>query len=188
MKKFDVIIALESVQSAKREWAAGVTMFNASVDTLMSRLLHEAAANYMSPEEVARASGFTPKRVRQMMRDRGLNPRDGKTVLNQKASEALANNAALLGIEPSEMDLMSPLAYLPMGEKMKRELQDKTVSQVHEVSGNDHHASKAKIIASLHMGIDAEENWDGPSVKPGDLTDAQIEWVAAWLVGDGVTA
>lgn len=139
MKKLDVIVQLEKVHEAKAQWAKAQMDFNTSIEYMMARLLREAAVNYMSPEEVARASGFTTKRVRQLMRDAGLNPRDGKTMLSKRASEALAENAALMGIEPSEMDLMSPLAYLPMGSKMKRELQDLTVSQVTEipeVSGN----------------------------------------------------
>lgn len=130
MKKFDVLLALQDVRSAKHEWAKAQTKFNSDITAVMTRLMFEAARNFMSPEEVAKESGFTTKRVRQMMRDIGLNPRDGKTVLNRLASEALANNAALMGIEPDEMDLMSPLAYLPMGSVMKRELQDRAVSQV----------------------------------------------------------
>lgn len=131
MKKFDVQIALEGVHEAKAAWAKAITKFNSDIDAMMARLLREAAVNYMSAEEVAKVSGFTVKRVRQMMRDAGLNPRDGKTLLSKKAAEALAENSALLGIEPHEMDLMSPLAYLPMGEQMRRDLiQNKVVSQV----------------------------------------------------------
>lgn len=130
MKRLDVIGHLERVREAKREWTIARISFDTDVNAMMRRLLHEAAANYMSPEDVAKASGFTTKRVRQMMRDIGLNPRDGKTLLSNKAAEALANNAALLGIEPRDMDLMSPLAYLPMGSVMKRALADAAVSKV----------------------------------------------------------
>lgn len=136
MQRFDVVIALEGIREARVKWHEANMKFHADVETLMSRLLNEAAVNFMSAEEVAKASGITVKRIRQAMRDRGLNPKSGKRLLSKQAAEALANNSALMGIEPHEMDLMSPLAYLPMGEKMKRELQDKTVSQVHEVSGN----------------------------------------------------
>jgi len=136
MKKADIIEALVKVRVAKAQWAVAQTKFNSDVEAIMTRLLHEAAVARMSDTEVANASGFTVKRIRMIMRVIGLNPRDGKNLLSAKAAEALANNATLLGIEPSEMDLMSPLAYLPMGEQMKRELQEKTVSQVTEVSGN----------------------------------------------------
>lgn len=133
MKKADIIEALHKVREAKHVWAREQATFNSSVEAVMTRLLHEAAVQRMSPEEVARESGFTPKRIRAIMRIIGLNPRDGKHLLSAKAGEALANNAALLGIEPRDMDLMSPLAYLPMGEQMKRELQQRTVSQVTEL-------------------------------------------------------
>lgn len=136
MKKLEVVSLLAMVKTAKEQHALEETKFNSDIVAVMTRLLHEAAVNYMSAEEVAKHSGFTVKRVRALMRDVGLNPRDGKGMLNRLASEALSNNAALMGIEPYEMDLMSPLAYLPMGEQMKRELADRTVSQVHEVSEN----------------------------------------------------
>lgn len=46
--------------------------------------------------------------------------------------------------------------------------------------------SKPRIEASIHLGIGAEEDWDGPSIKPGTLTDDQLSWLASWLAGDGV--
>jgi hypothetical protein len=132
MKRADIIEALVSVRVAKAQWAVAQTKFNSDVEAIMTRLLHEAAVARMSDTEVANWSGFTVKRVRMIMRVIGLNPRDGKNLLSGKAAEALATNAALMGIEPRDMDLMSPLAYLPMGSEMKRELQDKAVSKVTE--------------------------------------------------------
>lgn len=136
MKKIDVLTQLEKINDAHKRWSAARLEFLTASNHMMARLLHEAAANFMSAEEVAKASGFTIKNVRNQMRNAGLNPKDGKRLLSKKAAEALANNSALLGIEPREMDLMSPLAYLPMGEQMKRELRASAVSQVTEVSGN----------------------------------------------------
>lgn len=133
MKKFDVQIALEGIAEAKGEWAKAIRKFNADVERALVRLLHEASANYMSVEEVARHSGLSPKRVRTLMRDHGLNPRLGKRVLADSAAKALHENAALMGIRPHDMDLMSPLAYLPMGSKMRQELTDKAVSKVTEL-------------------------------------------------------
>ena len=138
MKRLEVLSYLGQIKEARETFARVQTKFNSDVDAAMGRLIHEGARNYMSPEEIARAAGMPTKRVRAFMRSVGLSPSEGKTVLSKKAAEALANNAALLGIEPSEMDLMSPLAYLPMGEKLKRELQDRSVSQVTDVSGNLH--------------------------------------------------
>lgn len=144
MKRSEVRDLLGRVKAAKKQHAFDEAKFQSDVSAVMRRLLHEAAANLMSVEEVARDSGYTVKRIRQMMRDIGLNPTAGRNLLSKKAAEALATNADLMGIEPSEMDLMSPLAYLPMGEQLRRQLQDSTVSQVTaldevgraEVSGN----------------------------------------------------
>lgn len=150
MNKSEIITALTRVSEAKEAHAARISEYQSGLNAVMRRLLHEAMAARMSPEEVGRLSGFTTKQIRARMKVIGLSPSNGKTVLSQKAAEALANNAALLGIEPSEMDLMSPLAYLPMGEQMKRQLQDQTVSQVHEVesevSGN---AALKSLLADL---------------------------------------
>ncbi len=136
MKKIDVLIQLEKIREARVQWGRARTEFQSGYDAALHRLLFEAAANYMSARDVATVLAITPKRVRELMRQQGLDSRS-KTLLSQKAAEALANNSALLGIEPHEMDLMSPLAYLPMGEQMKRELRASAVSQVTEVSRNE---------------------------------------------------
>ncbi|MBN9214732.1 MAG: hypothetical protein J0J04_07950 [Microbacterium sp.] len=36
-----------------------------------------------------------------------------------------------------------------------------------------HADEAARIEASIRLGIAAEEDWDGPSTKPGDLSDEQ---------------
>jgi hypothetical protein len=133
MQKFDVQIALEGVAEARTKWLAAKAKFDSDVEYILLRLIREAAHNYMSAEEFAKYSGLSVKRVRVLMRAAGLDPKMGKRLLSKKAAEALAENSALLGIEPHQMDLMSPLAYLPMGEEMRRALQDKTVSQVTEL-------------------------------------------------------
>lgn len=133
MQKFDVQIALEGVREARSKWNTAVRQFNADADKVMTRLLHEAAANYMSSEQVAKHSGLSPKRVRSLMRLAGLNPSRGKNLLAKHAAEALATNSELLGIAPHEMDLTSPLAYLPMGSELRQALTDKTVSKVTEL-------------------------------------------------------
>lgn len=114
---------LIAVREARAEFAKRQTSFTANVDTVMTRLLYEAARNKMSPDQVARLSGLTPKRIRTLMRQRGLDPRMGKRMLSAAAAEALHENAALLSVEPHEIDLMSPLAYLPMGSDLRRALE-----------------------------------------------------------------
>lgn len=44
----------------------------------------------------------------------------------------------------------------------------------------------ARIANSIRLGIQVEEDWDGPSIKPGTLTEEQIDWLGSWLAGDGI--
>jgi hypothetical protein len=129
---FDVQIALEGIAEARAKWDMAFRKFNADVEYLMARLLNEAAVNHMSVEQVAKASGLPAKRVRALMRDHGLNPKQGKRLLANHAATALTENAALLGIEPHEMDLTSPLAYLPMGSDLRRILETEAGKGVKE--------------------------------------------------------
>lgn len=178
MNKTDVQHALNAVQVAERSWLDARTEFNIGVSNVMRVLLHEAARNYMSVEEIASVVGWSPKRVRTAMRLVGLDPRDGIRLLSQKAAEALANNASLMAIDPSEMDLLSPLAYLPMGDKMKRELQERTVSRVDEIPEEfGYDTAKRDIEVALLMGLDS-----------GDLSphEMDVEHLAAWLASEGI--
>jgi len=122
MDRFGVQLALEKVAADREQWAAARTTFNAQVEPVMSRLIYEAVANRMSIEQIAAASGLTTKRVRVLMRDSGLDPKKGRGVLSQAAASALRENAALLDIDPLQMDLTSPLAYLPMGQELRETL------------------------------------------------------------------
>lgn len=122
MDKFVVLLHLEALREDNAKWAEANVRHNADVAYVMKRLLLEAVNNRMSVDEVAKAAGITAKRVRMMMRDAGLDPKSSKVLLSKQAAEALAENAALLAIEPQDMDLMSPLAYLPMGREMRERL------------------------------------------------------------------
>jgi hypothetical protein len=167
MKKLEVVAYLMQIKEARETFAKVQTKFASDVDAMMNRLIHEGARNYMSAEEIARAAGMPVKRIRAFMRSNGLAPSDSKTLLSKKAAEALSNNAALLGIEPSEMDLMSPLAYLPMGEKMKRQLQDSAVSQVFPETYGDAHVLAEKLTDS---GLDFEDavEWVNEVIARGE--------------------
>lgn len=133
MDKFGVQIALEGVCEARAAWLKARRKFDADVEYVMKRLINEAAVNFMSAEEVSKASGISVKQIRALMRSAGLDPKKGKRLLSKQAAEALAENAVLLGIEPHEMDLMSPLAYLPMGSELRQQLIDATVKPVTEI-------------------------------------------------------
>jgi hypothetical protein len=137
MKQTEVLAHLRRVKHAKEVRSEVLQDIGIGINTLMRRVLHEAVANRMSPEQIADATGYTPLRIRDWLSTLGLDPSLGKTVLSRNAAAALATNSELLMIEPDEL-LMSPLAYLPMGKRLKRELENAMVSQVDEseVSGN----------------------------------------------------
>lgn len=132
MQKIDVQIALEKLCDETAQWNAGRRQFNEALDKVLARLVHEGARAFMSDREMAKSLGWTTTRMRTFMRHHGLNPRDGKRALSAQAAEALTTNAALLGIDPSQMDLTSPLAYLPMGKQLADEFRNGNVSKVHE--------------------------------------------------------
>jgi hypothetical protein len=133
MEKFGVQLGLEGLREARQEWAKRKREFDTGYHRVMAVLLHEAARNFMSVEQIAEFAGLSKVRVRSLMRMAGLNPSDGKRVLSDKAAKALVENADLMGIKPHEMDLLSPLAYLPMGDDLRHKLQEQTVSQVTEL-------------------------------------------------------
>jgi hypothetical protein len=137
MLKFDVQVQLEGVAEARAEWKKAFNTFNQNMNKVMARLLHEAAVNRMSVEEVAKHSGIRVSEIRKKMRNAGLDPRNGKMLLAKQAAEALATNAALLGVHPSEVDLMSPLAYLPAGEELQRKITDASTSGVTELPDSE---------------------------------------------------
>jgi hypothetical protein len=190
MNQEETTAALGDLRDAREKWHQAQVDFRVEYNTIVRRLIYEALANFMGAAHIASALGISQKSVRALMRGMGLDPRAGQRVLNAKASDAMLENAALMGIDPKDMDLTSPLAYLPMGKDLRRQLEDRTVRNVdpddESVSGNaSYETAKPAIHASLYAGIAAEEDWDGPSVKPGDLTNAQVEWIASWLAGDG---
>lgn len=129
MNRQDVTTNLVRIRQARRAWTTAKAKFDSDVDAALLRLVHEAAANFMSAEEVSRYSGFTVRRVREVMRQAGLTGR-GKRLLAKQAATTLAENAIVLGIEPKDMDLMSPLAYLPAGSELRKGAEANGVSNV----------------------------------------------------------
>lgn len=135
MEKKDAITYMRLVKKSKARWAEEITKFNHDTEQVLKRLIHEAVRHYMSAEQVAAETGLTAKRVRALMRQFGLNPKSGKRLLADNAAKALESNAELMGIKPWQMDLTSPLAYLPMGDKMKARLDEEGRSRVHSLDG-----------------------------------------------------
>ena len=133
MDRFGVQLTLESLREAAEEWKAAYKKFGDELARCYTRMIYEAIASGMSVEQFAVYSGMTPKAVRTLMRKQGLDPKKGKRFLSHSAAEALRENAELLGIQPNEMDLRSPLAYLPMGSQLRAQLDSDEVKGVKEL-------------------------------------------------------
>lgn len=115
MDKFTVQLHLGHLAEGRAALNTAIKNFNDEFDRAMRLLLHEAARNYMSPQEVGKLAGMSTAAVKVKMKKFGLNPASGKTLLSKHAAKVLATNAEVMGINPRDIDLMSPLAYLPAG-------------------------------------------------------------------------
>lgn len=124
MKKIEVIIQMEKAATARTEWATRKREFDSNYDRVMLRLVYEGLAIRMTAAEMAHAASIPTSRMRDFMKRHGIKPSERRTVLSDLAGHALKTNAELLGIDPVNMDLTSPLAYLPMGNALRTQLQD----------------------------------------------------------------
>lgn len=176
MNREELKAAFARADAAVREWDVAIARFQSEIQRVRIALITEAVANRMSASQVAEISDMAVRQVRSVMRAAGLDPKWGQRLLAKQAASALVDNANLLGIDPQDMDLTSPLAYLPMGQEL-RDLLEAEVKPENPV---------AKIKTAILVGIQAEEDWDGPSIKSGVLTDEQIEWLASWLASEGI--
>lgn len=185
MKMLEIESMLKDLRKARERWGQGRTEFFSGYDWVLTRLVHEAAINYMGANQIATALGVSPKTIRAKMRAIGLDPKGGKRALNAKASQALLENAAIMSVDPSEVDLTSPLAYLPMGEELRKQYQDRTLARVTEledetVSRNDLlllGAVFARFIGSENRYVDTTTD-TGRLILDGslwDLTEAEAE-------------
>lgn len=146
-----VTAGLKQMRSAREAWGKGRTEFFAAYDVLLRRYIYEACANYMGAAQIAEALGVGASTVRAKMRSLDLDPRGGKRSLNAAASQAMMENSALMGIDPADMDLTSPLAYLPMGSVLRKQLEMQTLSAVTEVE--DTVVSRNKLEDRLYRVI-----------------------------------
>lgn len=194
MNQQEITAALGDLREAREKWRKGHIDFRSAYDTVLSRLIYEAAANYMSAAQIALCLGTTPKAVRASMRILGLDPRAGKRALNAMASDAMQTNAALMGIDPKDMDLMSPLAYLPMGKDLRRQLEDRTVRTVDpdpsddagRVSGNltdEEWYAMADLAEESPDTMRAEALWPGFTQPGGYVLRLAIDCVIASRTG-----
>lgn len=133
MKQFEVQLAFEELRSQFDKWKKAFNDVAREFDKIMTRLIHEAVANRMSVEQIASATGLSPKVVRMKMRRMGFDPKRGRGPLAHAAAEALRTNAELLGVDPLDIDLTSPLAYLPGGSQLQAAAQSEAVKGVKDV-------------------------------------------------------
>ena len=124
MNKYDIEMNLERSATLRETWSKAIAEYRKQYLSIMARLIHEAAAQHMSVKQVAALAGIKPREMRALMKRVGLDPRMNRALLADIAAKALAENAELLGIDPREMDLTSPLAYLPMGEQLRIEIRE----------------------------------------------------------------
>ncbi len=119
MTHHEVTAALEHLRAAESEWLTARAKYNSDSEALLSALLLRGLEVRLSPEDIGRASGIGATAMRRRVRALGLNTRRGAAALSREASETLRENAALLGIAPEDVDLLSPLAYLPAGPALR---------------------------------------------------------------------
>lgn len=166
MKKTDVVDLLDSVSRVRAAFSKVKVNHDAEVSLVMRRLVMEACINYMSPAEIAQASGYTEKAVRLLLRNEGLDPRMKKPMLSKHAARVLSDNAALLGLEPADL-LLSPLAYLPAGDSLRREVQDRAVSKVTDIP-EDNSDLRTAIILLRKMMFLRQYGENAPGHTPGE--------------------
>ena len=161
MNKFDVTIGLERARDARKQWNEARREFDVGYYKVVNRLIHEGARAFMSAREMAVVLDVPSTKVRALMKQAGLTPTSGKRALSEQAAKALQTNAALMGVKPHEMDLTSPLAYLPMGDTLRRELEAKTTSQVTEFPETEEMVSIPKRLLDTHVESCCSATGDG---------------------------
>jgi hypothetical protein len=118
--------------AADSEGKAKIATFRKQMNAVLTRLIYEGAMNYMSAKDMAAELGLSPSAMRNALRRSGLPGRVNRRLLADAAAKALKSNAEALGVKPWQVDLMSPLAYLPMGAALRESIRDQAVHTVTE--------------------------------------------------------
>lgn len=129
MDREQIIDRLSDVKDARKEWREAKRKFDQDSRKAMTRLVLEAARNRMSVEQIGKASGMTRREVRQYLRGWGVEPNEGINAASDAAADVLTLNAERLGVDPGQIDLMSPLVYLPLGNDVTRVIESGAVRQ-----------------------------------------------------------
>lgn len=185
MNKTDVITLLASVKRVRSAFADMRAHHDAEVTTAMRRLVLEGATHYLSAEEMGDAAGYTAKAIRSMLRNEGVDPRLKKTMLSKHAAKTLSDNAALMSVEPGDL-LLSPLAYLPAGPGLVREVQDAAVSQVTEVEEIEDDDLRTAVSLLRKMMFLRQYGENAPGHMPGEdwrTLETEVETFTRGVVG-----
>ena len=77
MKAEDVQRKLGELKEARSIWGKAHAKFNNQAEALAVELVYRGLAARLSVEAMSSASGLTPKRIRILMRQHGLDPKAG---------------------------------------------------------------------------------------------------------------
>lgn len=171
MKTHEITASLREVGAAVRTWRRAYREFNEQKDRVLKHLLMEAAFQRMSLDEAALAADLPLAGLRPIAKEMELNTKRGRSLLTRQAAETLAANAAFLGVDQTEMDLMSPLAYLPMGSGLRQFLETEATQGVAAKMDDDERAYKGLVLLR-ELGF-CTECLDG-STMPCDVCGAGL--------------
>lgn len=114
---------LAELRRQREAWKDARREFQSEYAETLRWLILEAAATLYSLQEISEILDVPQKTIKAIAKKDDLNFKHDRVLLSHSAVNALRENAALMGINPEDFDLLSPLAYLPMGEELRKSLQ-----------------------------------------------------------------
>lgn len=127
--KEDLIAAMHKVREQDEAWRGAYRSYQEAQRGYRDRLILLGLRARMPVTGIALHLGCTPKSVMSSYRRLGLSGgrRNNYLPLADAAAKALERNSEVLGVRPDEISLMSPLAYLPVGDDLAVEEAKKAV-------------------------------------------------------------
>lgn len=116
----EVLSALSDIGTAQLEFHRVAKRYEAERDRALLPLVLEGARLRLSAKRMAAYAGVTQGRIKSILRRTGIDGRNISMVAEQ-TEKVLEHNAALLDVDITQIDLMSPLAYIPAGPGLRRE-------------------------------------------------------------------
>jgi hypothetical protein len=116
-----ILQALNVLAQAKGEWDRRYQEFADTHRELERTTIQTGMLNYIPHKEIASALGITPGQLSALMsRYKLRGPK--KHTIDRSPDRVRRANAAKLGVDVSLVPLLSPLAYLPVGERLIEEV------------------------------------------------------------------